>query len=189
MSTVYEYRDNIKAKLMRKLFGRQLQFWNAELFTLGLKNAISKERDIITSMPYTIFYRNKQWMPVYVNWVDERPLPCTELNLDYPDWEPRMARIADELQDLADEKYEAERFLSALVLFDAPPEAYERILGNTLYSTIAVELKRHCSRFAGSGWELNTEHSLAAYIETHTAVVARMNERLLMNLITLDGSA
>lgn len=190
MSTVYEFREKIKTKLMEKLYSKQLAHWNSALIALSIENARSQDRVISAKLPweYSIYYRDKKWCPEFLDWTDNsESVYCIQLNPAYPDFETRMERIADELTDIREERYEAERFLSGVVLFNAPPEPYKRILGSTLYAVIASELKSHHYTIRSPDYSPNAEYGLIQFARKNISIVKAMNERLMMNLISLPA--
>jgi hypothetical protein len=176
---------------MTKLYGKQLHLWNEALLQLGVENAYSLNKNLgIVGYPrYTIYYHNRTWKPVYLNWLAEEDEEVFGLDLNpaFPEYEKRMSRIAEELTELEDEKYEVERFVSGLVLFNALPKAYAKILGRTLYAAISVEIEQHCASFTDVEWETGSNKSLETYANNNKYIITAMNERLMMNLITLDG--
>lgn len=187
MSTVSDqdlYRMRIKTCVMERLYERQLEFWNRKLKELSRENADSYGRD--PSEEYAIFFRNRRWVPENLDWTDnEPPAYCLPLNPKIPDFEKRMAEIADEFEELCNEKYEAERFLSNIVLFAAPPKRYREILGETIYSFVRDELEAYCPGIEDRDWEVNNEYSMKEYVEANQRIIKSMNERVLLNLVTL----
>jgi len=185
MSSVYEYRAIIKDTLMHKLYYKQLQKWNKALLELSRKNSLSLGRTHVSHIPQAIWFRNKKWLPEELDWSDSVEISfCTQLNPDYPEYAILMAEIADELSEIKTEKYESERFLSGLVLFNAPPNVYEKVLGNTLFSAISSEVYQHCKHYNGVEFKNDCKSTLITYVKTNTNIIQTMNERLMLNLIT-----
>lgn len=188
MSTVYEFRENVKAILMQKLYQKQLSYWSTQLIKLSNENAHTQGRKLwysfnnVELFQYSIYFRDKKWSPQYLEWTaDIETAYCTSLNPDYPEFQERMARIADELTDIDVERYEVERFLSGLMLFGAPPEEYLKVLGRTLYQSVKAEITAH--EHHGKDWNRNASYPFKQYTAKNKRIVVAMNERLMMNLI------
>lgn len=185
MSSVYEYRATIKDTLMKKLYDKQLKKWNIALLHLATQNAVAHGREIEACTVYSIYFRNQQWTPEPfsgLDWDNWKVVPsCLPLHDSSIDFIERMERIADELNDIKVERYESERFLSGFVLFNGSPKAYEHTLGNTLFSAIAKEVNEHCGQY---GNDICANKSLKTYAKNNVFIIEKMNERLLLNLIT-----
>lgn len=182
MSTSYEFRANIKATIMMKLYNEQLEYWNDKLFKLSQENAKSLGR--VTNAAwnqYAIYFNNKAWGSEWLDWDDSEPTSyCVELNPAYPLFHERMVRIAGELQELHDERYETERFLSGFVLFNASPAIFRKILGSTLYNVVQKELESH----QGELTEKATNKSILEYANKNVRIIKAMYARLMINLIS-----
>lgn len=194
MSTAYKFRQTVKSRLMEKVYGKQLEYWSTKLIRLSNDNALSQGRtqssDPFTT--YSIWYRGRKWAPEYLDWTD---IPESTYCISLLDtYEERMERIADELDDIRTERYESERFLSGLVLFNATPQAYRDILGSTLFKTIetllpvthTVDVQQNIIHFKENRLEEteNGNHAIKQYARNNIDIVRKMNERLLMNLIS-----
>jgi len=172
---------------MTKLYDQQLKKWNGALLALGHDNALAYGRTIELCTVNSIYFRERKWIPERIaDWADWRIAAyCLPLFPDSADFVSRMERIADELNDIKDERYESERFLSGLVLFRVPsPEIYEQVLGSTLFSAIAAEVKIHCRDFVDPDPSEHYDLSLQTYVTTNAEIVTTMNERLMLNLIS-----
>jgi len=197
MSNAYEYRKIIKDTLMTKLFNKQLLFWNNKLHDISYDNAKSFGRLVSSNIEnenwweYLIFYRNRKWHPVYLDTMnDPETAQCLPLNEDQPNFTKRMNRIADELTELREEIYEAERFLSGLVLFNAPPNIFKKIMGDTLFGAIKKELDESTYTVTYTHPDsipavMDAEFSLQVYADTNVRIIQAMNERIVLNLLTI----
>jgi len=190
MPTVYDYRSAIKDTLMRKLYQAQLKYWNNRISRLSNLNAMCYGRKIRSNSPlYSIYFQHKRWQPDHLDWTDNvESAYCLALHPDFPDMRVEMLEIADEFEKLRNERYEAERFLSGLVLFTAPPERMEQILGHTLYSPCREAIKRFYGDYTENQWDCNGEFSLRTFVEKNQGILKAMNARILYNLITLTGT-
>lgn len=176
----------IKDTLMAKLYELQFEHWNKRLTIVSQKNAICYNRD---TDKYAIFYRNKKWRQQGMYWFDnEDNALCLPVHPDFPDIAQEMEIIATEFDEIIEEKYEVERFLSGLFLFLAPPEVFKKVLGVALYSACSEELSKHGMHVEmhmdDIEWNSNAEDSLEVYLKDKSYIITAMNERLMMNLIT-----
>jgi len=138
---------------------------------------------------FSIYYEGQKWTPEPLpglDWCNWRiDASCVALN-ETSDFKARMDRIIYELDDIKTERYESERFLSGLVLFNGPPTVFEKVLGNTLYSAVAKQFEEHFTNFSSPDWSDWSDYSLKTYVNANKHIVDKMNERLLLNLITLN---
>jgi len=176
----------MKELLMTQLYKEQVTYWNKELATVAIKNARNWGRPEC----YNVYYNFKRYYPLILEWCDE-PISknqyCLPMHENYPEEMADMKEIANELDELVDEKYESERFLSGLITFPAPPEVFAAILGDTLYSTIAAEMEEHAENYEYSSfWNERQAVSLETFMRDKTYIVQSMRQRILLNLITLD---
>lgn len=170
---------------MRKLYTDQLRYWNGELAQLSKDNADSLGRGF-DGYHYAIFWNNKSYAPEKLDWTPSiEKAYCLPLNPRLPKLASRMQRIAEEYEELCDERYEAERFLSNLMLFSAPPKRLRKILGRTLYKVCEKNVERYCSGFSDRDWALNNEFSLKTFVENNQSIIKAMNARVIINLVTL----
>lgn len=180
-----QYRREIKQAIMTNLYWKQLEYWNDRLVNLSHRNAELYNRN--DGAPYAIHFRNRRWAPTGLHWDDFEQIGgtvayCLPLK---PELREEMKEIADEFEALCDEKYEAERFLSNLVLFSIPPKRYRAIIGRTLYRLIQQTVEDFCQNFTDADWELNSEYSLREYVENNREIITKMNERVMINLVTV----
>lgn len=177
------YRSVIKETVLRRLYDDQFNYWNKELQNLSAENAESQGR---RGRGYSIFWKNREYAPQTVNWTSNGEKGyCLPLNPRVPEYTARMLEIAEEFDELAEERYEAERFLSNLVLFAAPPKRLQKILGRTLYRVVQKEIEHWCAGFSDADWNVNNEFSLKTFVETNQEIIKKMNERVMLNLVTL----
>lgn len=188
MEDTYRFREIVKNDLMDKLYRAQFNYWNKKLKDLCKKNANFHGR---YGEKYMIYFNNRKWEPSALNWL-ERPVYdnyyCLAIHPDHPEIRKDMEAIAEEVTEILDEKYEADRFLAGLFLFPAPAQIFNKILGDTLYNACRTELEKHCHKFSNESWDNNSKASLSDYANANTYIVEAMNQRIMLNLITLDGS-
>lgn len=180
-----DYRESIKSSLMHMLYFKQYIYWNDRLQELARENAMAYGRH---DAEYSINYLGKNWAPEPFGWPDAivsaYALPLHE---SLPELEERMAEIVTEFGELISEKYEAERFLSGLVLFPAHPDKFRDIIGDTLYSACAPDTTQYMTQDSRK-WDNNAEAALQTYYKAHPHILQAMNERLMTNLITMESA-
>ena len=170
---------------MRRLYQEQLIFWNTELYKSAAEHSLCWGR----KKEFLIHFNNKKWKPVFLDWTEEEDTAyCLAVHPDFPELLAEVKLITDELAELINEIYEADRFISGLLLFEAPAEAFANTLGSSLYTVCAAELKQHAYKFASESWDANTEAAMQVFITDNKYIVTAMNKRLMINLVTLNGS-
>ena len=186
MSTIYDYRLAIKTKLLASLYADQLKFWNRKLRALSTKNAMCHGRQQRVNLSYAVFFGNREWRPQHLDWTeDDTSAYCLPLHSAFPEMQEEMAVIADELGEIEEERHEADRFLSGLVLFKAPPSIFLDVLGETLYEPCQVEIEAFCSKYPADVWDRNGEFSMNIFVEKYQYIIIAMKSRILVNLVTL----
>lgn len=177
-------RNDMVKILLRKLYDRQFKHWNVKLLKLCWENAesLGRAKDKIR---YAIYWNHKRYAATYQPFaeVDEKAY-CLPLNPHIKEYADRMEVIAEELDELWDERYEAERYLTNLFSFDAPPKRFEQALGATLFRVVQPAITRW---FADSrdSWSDNNEFGMKTFVEANAATVRKMNERVMINLVTV----
>jgi hypothetical protein len=186
MSTIYDYRWIVKKALMEKLYRKQLVHWNERLLRLSRQNACCHGRTTTSQIQYAVWYRGREWKPQHLDWTETHENPyCLELFLD-PKLNDEMAVIAEELGEIEAERDKVERFLSGLFLFNAPPEIFHKVLGDTLYDPCEKEIKKFCSQHPEDVWDRNGDFSMNIFVEANLDVIQLMKQRMLVNLVTLQ---
>jgi hypothetical protein len=186
MQEVHEFRTEVKLILLDKLYAEQLLYWNKRLMKVQRMNASAHGR---YGSVYQIFYNNQIWKTEFLHWTNEKPSSklCLGLHPGFPQFEREMVIISDEMGEILEEKYEADRLISGLVTFSFTQDVIQEILGDTLYDTCKDILLRN--RFAcEKGWGGAAQASLSTFVMHNQRVLRQLNERILVNLITLDAS-
>lgn len=181
MLNLYDYRERIKDSLMVKLYDAQLIYWNRKLIVLASKNTDCHGRTGV----YKIHYKGRNWDHQTMNF-GERGHSNLFLRLhpDFPELEKEMEVIANEFEDLRDERYESERFLSGLVILPIPPHVFKDILGGTLYDVCSSYIER-LAEYTSIKWDTNTRVTVHTYCDSNKDILQTMNKRLIANLIEL----
>lgn len=179
--------ETVKNQLIVELYCSQLSFWNTKLQKLAKLNAEINGYTPENVSPFWggIVFKGQLWSRVYMT-----DLPEESKQLEYyflidesdPALWEQMEEITEELLAIKREKYETERFLSGLSMFDFPPAVLQKILGNNMFSVVRDHLPH-------TSYEISPveEHSLMTYVNNHRPILEHMNERILLNLITLDS--
>ena len=176
-------RNQIRHLIMQKLYNRQFMHWNGLLRQLSEENALSQGR--ADGFMYAIYWNHKRYAAVTTPFAEiHEKAYCIPLNSRIKEYAYRMEEIAEELDALWDERYEAERFITNLVTFEAPPERFEQALGATLFRVVQEPITRW---FANSNdmWSDNSEFGMKTFVEANQETIKKMNERVILNLVTM----
>ncbi len=134
-----------------------------------------------------IFYANKKWTELSLTFTEPtEPTYCIELNPSFPHFAKEMKLIALEMEELEEESYDAERFLTSLLSLAWTPDTFKEIIGDTLYSSCCAILKIH-ERDLEPITEATTI-ALYTFVDENKAIAAKLTERLMVNLITLNAA-
>jgi len=181
-------REIFRAILLDHLFIPQREYWKTKLQSFIDTNRIYHGKRL--NHPYGIHYLNQNWEGNRENEWGEDTI-FLSLHPEILDKEKEILEIVGQLSELEAEEYEVNRFLSGLILFSAPFEIFERVLGKQLSeeiraSILAVKpdlLEIHETR---NPWDDNSKRALMTYVDQHEYVLKAMNQRLVINLITRD---
>ena len=172
---------------MGSLYSDQLKYWNKRLRILSVKNALCHGRKQDIRIRYAIYFNRQEWRPQHLDWTDnDLSAYCLPLHPAFPEMQDEMTVIADELGEIEEERYEADRFMSGLVLFKAPPSIFLNILGGSLYAPCKTEIETFCSRYPTDVWDRNGEFSMNIFVEKYQYIIIAMKARILINLVTLE---
>lgn len=185
--SVSNFRAVIHATLMEKVFQQQRKYWHKKLQSIIDRIAIRNGRDLDAG-PYAVHYANRNWFtedipknaPKHVN-----VHACLMPPDDDPEIEKELIEVCAELAEIEIEEYEADRFLSNLIVFPAPGHVFERILGSQLYETCKESLREFTPKELNRGsWDQNSEVALTTYVEKYSFIIEAMKSRLMLNLLT-----
>jgi len=184
MSTIYDFRLSIKTNLLENLYKIPITYWSTRLEEACNWNAQLHGRSRTMVVPYGIWYKNRKWCPRSVDAFDtlERPY-CLDL---FPNkaLAEDIEIITDELGELRVEFHEADRFLTGLILFEAPPAVFKRVLGDTLFAFCEEDMQQFCTNFSLDVWDKNGDFSMNSFVETNQKIIQTMKQRLLRNLVS-----
>lgn len=184
-------RATVRAQFLTRLYGKQFKYWNKRLLKLSNRNAIAHGRPRIIGEDdlnrYHLFHNGQIWKPETLDPLDRNDRKaCLPVHPSWPQFEEEADIVTWELEQLIDEKYEANRFIIGLITFPMTAMQFERIVGDTLYPacygfSTYERLIRHQICDASTA-ELDT------YMQEHSYIEALIKERLLVNLITMDAT-
>lgn len=176
--------------MIEELYKRQLKYWNTELQSLAYKNAVyhghkhKEPFDEEMGILGAVVHGGRSWSWVSLDWLDE----WRETEYSYPlfaddeDLAKQMQEVSEELLAIKKEKYETQRFMSGLSLFEMTGKLLEKILGENLFYIV-----RPFSKDLPAEIEPAEEHALMTYVAKHKVTLDHMNQRVLVNLITVDS--
>jgi hypothetical protein len=172
----------IRDTLLNRLFKIQIKFWKKKLDPIINTNAANQGVGLGNMLG--IHYLGKNWRGSRFPAVTD----CTYLPLasDSSEFEKELLMIVNELAQLEAEEYEASRFLSGLVLFPAPVEVFQKVLGRQLFSECEQEIQNNLLSAPNYTWDANAQNAIMTYVNHHDYILTTMNQRLLVNLITQD---
>jgi hypothetical protein len=173
----------IKSQLLDGLYSTQINFWNWKLAKVIQKNGqfqgvIIPESQAIKS---AIQQGSNSWTALPLNWLEvpHEPEYHFPLFLDSPDLIEELDKVTNELTKIKKERYESDRFLSALILYYPTRDQLKDILGDNLYSL--------CSYVPADTREaIWSPVSLEDFLRMHARILEHMQERVLLNLLMSD---
>jgi len=181
---LYDYGICFKDALMGHLYTAQMKYWNKRLVALSLANVYEQSRDDLTGF-VAVYFENKTWKlqeiegETYATCVGTIPLT------ENPKLQKEMAAIALNMTELKIEEYEAERFLAGLVVFNPPPDKLCAILGDSLYRVCTTAFRQFWTNIDTMSWNTMEPESLETFLEEQHDIIISMQERVMMNLITV----
>lgn len=179
------YRTEIVHDIMHHLYNEQYHLWQQNLKKLSRDNQQSYGYPL-TFSGYGLIWGNKTYQAN--DWTDRQSKEyCLPLNPKRPEFADRMKEIAEELDDLDEEVYEVQRFLTNLFTFAAPPKRVKKILGPTLGRTLEKVIDRYCEGLSDKDWTMNgnNEFAMKTFVDANKDTIVKMNERVMINMTTL----
>ena len=186
----FEYGMVVKDGLFEGLYIPQINYWNKRLRAFSEKNVAAYARDdeafnLDDQSFVAIFYEGETFNLLPLDEDDDPISPyCLELHGSEP-LVNEFSIIAEEIHKLNRERYEAQRFLAGLMLFDPPPSMLHEILGDGLYRICNNVLRAYSWNPDEMKWDPHEPAALATYLEDQQAIIPAMQARLLLNMITV----
>ena len=173
----------IKNDILDGLYGTQIRFWNMKLAKLIQKNGqfqgvIIPEAQAAKS---AIQQGSKSWIALPVNWLEITYEPEYHFPLfdSSPDLEEELTAIGHELNKIEKERYESDRFLSALIMYAPSNKELHELLGDNLYSLVKYTI-------AAAPEEMLAFDTLEDFLKKNARILEHMQERVLLNLLMSD---
>jgi len=187
-------RETIINSIIEQLYRPHWNYWHKNLGTIIQENKDYHGRKG-NKEDFGIYYAGKAWFIPKLIRTGEGPLgseTASEFNIlpmhnKYPDMEKRLIKVTSNIAELDVETYEVNRFLAGLLLFPAPLELLETILGPSLYSHIGQCLEELTEDLKQHIWNDHTEIALQTYAKEHDYLIDAMCQRVMMSLIIGDA--
>lgn len=185
-------RTNIRAQFLTRLYGKQFKYWNERLIKLSNRNAIAHGRPRKIGSDYKnlyhLFHNGQIWKPETLDPMDRSDkLACLPVHPSFPQYEKEADIVCRELEELIDEKYEANRFIIGLITFPMTTWRFKEIIGDTLYAATQLTFTQYERLIHNKVNEASTA-ALDTFVLEHSYIEALLKERLLTNLITMDAT-
>lgn len=178
------FRANIRGALLTKLYNKQYNYWNSALRQLSEENALSQGRGS-DGLHYAVFWKHKPYSWTTTPFAESvEKAYCLPLNPRIKEYATRMEEIAEELDELWEERYEADRFITNLFTFEAPPKRFAQILGATLYRVVEDNVSAWFAD-APDNWSDNSEFGIRTFVEANQEIINKMNERVMLNIVSI----
>jgi len=193
MSNSYDWREDLKDNLISRIYTDPITIWNDSYMRLCFENATSYGRPDF----HRIYDEGKLWDFLLLAWHTTSPYTWDELgvannklvlNPNFPEFRKKMDILKKEYKELEVEKYEAERFFSGLVLFAAPPRIFKEILGDSLYRYCKTDIINISVAEQSEEWNRNAEKAIMTFAKPNKYIVKNMQERMVLNLISVQGN-
>jgi hypothetical protein len=187
----FSYGITFKDALFTNLYVRQIEYWNKRLRTASETNISCYAREdegfgMDDSNFVSIFFNNETISLLPVDEDDDYVCPyCLELYETDPNLVKEVTVIAREITKLKVERYVAQRFLAGLAMFDPPPEKLEEILGDGLTRICHNAFRSNGLNPATMLWDTPEPVALETFINEQQDIITAMQERMLLNMITL----
>jgi hypothetical protein len=182
-STYFSVWSIIKHDILDGLYGTQIRFWNNKLAKLIQKNGqfqgvIIPEAQAAKS---AIQDGSNSWTALPVNWLEVAHDPEYHFPLfpDSPDLEEELHKITRELTKIKKERYESDRFLSAMVMYAPTNLELRTLLGENLYSLVNYTP-------GGATEEMLAFNTIEEFTTINALILEHMQERVLLNLLMSD---
>jgi len=187
----FEYGMIVKDGLFDRLYRPQLIYWNNRLRALSQKNVACYAREdeafnLNDQSFVAIFYEGDTFTLLPLD-QDEDPVSpyCLELFGGNKSLVDEFMIVAEEIQKLNRERYEAQRFLAGLMMFDPPPVKLATILGDGLNRVCQNVIRDYGWKIENMQWEPQEPAALETYLSEQQSIIIAMQERMLLNMITI----
>lgn len=187
----FSYGMVLKDGLFERLYKPQLEYWNSRLRKISERNVAAYAREdeafnLDDRSFVAVFYDGEAYTLLPLDEDDDPMSPyCLELFPDDPLLVEEMELIAGEIHKLRQERYEAQRFLSGLMLFEPPPARLELILGDGLSSLCQNIIRENGWAANEMLWDQREPAALDTFLSEQQSIISAMQQRMLLNMITI----
>ena len=187
----FDYGMVVKDGLFDNLYRPQLEYWNKRLRELSDKNVACYAREdeafnLDDQSFVAIFYEGDTFALLPLDEDDDPVSPyCLELYGGDPALVEEFSVVAGEIQKLKRERYEAQRFLAGLMMFDPPPAMLEKILGDGLGTVCQNVIRERGWASSEMLWDPHEPAALETFLEEQQSIITAMQQRMLLNMITI----
>jgi len=186
----FDYGLVLKDGLFMKLYIPQIEYWNKRLRDISERNVDAYVRaDTAFNQDdksfVSIFHEGESLNLLPID--DDDPVSpyCLELYLGDESLVKDATVVLHEVRKLSKERYESQRFLAGLAMLDPPPAELENILGDGLARMCQNVFLDFGWDPAALLWETRTPCALETFVTEHKDIITSMQERVLLNLITI----
>jgi hypothetical protein len=187
----FDYGIVVKDGLFNRLYRPQLEYWNKRLRALSERNVAcyAREDEALNLDDWSfasIFYEGDTFGLLPLD-EDEDPVSayCLELYAGDQNLVDEFIVAAGEIQKLKRERYEAQRFLAGLMMFDPPPAKLATILGDGLNRICQNVLRERGWCSTEMQWDPHEPAELETFLNEQQGIITAMQERMLLNMITI----
>lgn len=188
----FAYAYIFKEALYSNLYVRQIEYWNKRLRKVSEKNVecYSREDSAFNTgddRTFVALYYDGEVFNLLTedNDQDYRSPYCLEVYQGDPELLDDMECLCTELRKLKKEQYVAERFLASLTIFEPPPKILHKILGDGLYRICHNALSDGTVNYIDMDWKVSEPEALKTFVNEQRPIITAMQERVLLNMITL----
>lgn len=181
----------VRDGLYTSLYIPQIKFWNNRLRKLSEKNLACYSRadeafNLDDQSFVGIFWDGEAHNLIPEDDDDDPVSPyCLELFPNDPEMLEEMRIIAAESKKLIREEYEVKRFLAGLLTFEPCPKDLHKILGDGLFLICQNVLRKAGWDISVMEWAPHEPAALRTFLEEHKPIVTAMQQRVLLNMITV----
>ena len=166
---------------MKCLYSDQHEFWQRRLTGLIQKNLETLGQKDENPRECAINYGGRVW---FRPWMDKTEKDDFLVQRVHPEHEKEAIEVTSEIKELTDEQYEVGRFMSSLLLFQAPAIEIKKALGVELVNEIENREKVSFDSVHSSEGVLNNQtDQLRIFAEQNSQIIEMMTERILANII------
>ena len=187
----FDYGMVVKEGLFDDLYRPQLEYWNKRLRSISERNVACYAREdeafnLDDQSFVSVFYEGDTFGLLPLDDDDDPVSPyCLELFTGDPELTREFSVVAHEIRKLKQERYEAQRFLAGLMMFDPPPAMLVEILGDGLGQVCQNVIHKRGWAASEMQWDPHEPAALKTYLDEQAPIIEAMQQRMLLNMITI----